>query len=148
MVHVRLTETLLQLQVAGIYWLDKCTNDGRICWVVVVSQMVPMAQCPRPGGQHGPARGSTIHPESGHILIDGMDIKYATLASVRAQVGLKDVDQLFADTWRLLSTQRGRSLSDDQRLHLEALRLRLTELSQQRPALIRQAASALVAKWR
>lgn len=49
--------------------------------------------------------------------------------------------QLFREAWQMLSTGLGRTIGPDQRASLENLRLRLTDLSQQRPALIRHAAT-------
>jgi hypothetical protein len=49
--------------------------------------------------------------------------------------------RLFREAWQVLSTGLGRAIGPDQRASLENLRLRLADLSQQRPALIRHAAT-------
>ena len=49
--------------------------------------------------------------------------------------------RLFREAWQVLSTGLGGPIGADQRASLEILRLRLTDLSQQRPALIRHAAT-------
>jgi hypothetical protein len=62
-------------------------------------------------------------------------------SSTEYRLGIDDDQSLLRDCFELLSVQRGAIIDTDQRQLLTELSQRLTKWSQQRPALIRQAAT-------